>query len=112
MDTITCPTYFENCFTSDEIQEILNLQNVFELKQSKITSTHIIDYRISENFWIPKNNVKYKWIYDRLIKYISIANKSYKFNLILISPSRNVGAFLLFFSSWLYLYENTLFYLI
>ena len=85
MDTITCPTYFENCFTSDEIQEILNLQNVFELKQSKITSTHIIDYRISENFWIPKNNVKYKWIYDRLIKYISIANKNYKFNLSILN---------------------------
>jgi len=81
MDTISHPMYFENCFISDEILEILNLQNIFELEASKITSTHVSDYRISENFWIPKNDPKYKWIYDRLIKYISIANKSYKFHL-------------------------------
>jgi len=85
MDRITTPTYVENCFTSEEIQEILNLQNVFELTPSKVIGNHVFDYRVSENFWIPKNDHKYKWIYDRLLKYITIANKTYNFNLSMIN---------------------------
>jgi PKHD-type hydroxylase len=84
---ITEPLFFENCFTVDEIQKILDLQNIYELQPSKITGEDMDEfkgYRISENFWIPKNKVEHKWIYDRILSYINIANKEYMFNLSLI----------------------------
>jgi hypothetical protein len=87
MKRITVPLVFENCFTKDEIQKILDLQNIYQLKSSKINGEEIKefkDYRISENFWIPKNIFDHKWIYDRLVNYISIANKEYKFDLSVI----------------------------
>ena len=87
MKRITEPLVFENCFTKDEIQKILDLQNIYQLQSSKIISDHnkdLKEYRISKNFWIPKNIVEHKWIYDRLLRYISIANKEYKFDLSVI----------------------------
>lgn len=93
MDKITEPVYAENCFTLDEIKEILNLQNVFELKPSKILSENDTTYRISENFWIPKNDSKYKWIYDRLLKYIGMANNTYKFDLSMLHDDIQVAIY-------------------
>lgn len=87
MKRITEPLVFENCFTKDEIQKILHLQNVYLLQSSKIEGEDMKEfknYRISQNFWIPKNIVNHKWIYDRLVKYILIANKDYKFDLSVI----------------------------
>ena len=87
MKKITVPLVFENCFTEDEIQKILDLQNIYRLQSSKIIGEDMKefkDYRISQNFWIPKNILKYKWIYDRFLHYISIANKEYKFDLSII----------------------------
>lgn len=81
MKNITIPLYFENCFSEDELQIILNLKNIFKLESSKIKSDHVVDYRISENFWIPKNSTEYKWIYDRILTYVKIANKTYNFDL-------------------------------
>ena len=83
MKNITCPLYFENCFSDDEIKQILNLQNIFKIDTSKVLKENIIDYRISDNFWIPKT-IEYSWIYDRLIKYLKIANETYNFDLNII----------------------------
>ena len=60
MKSITTPLYFENCFSEEEIQKILDLQNIFKINTSKIKSEHVNDYRVSENFWIPKNSNDYK----------------------------------------------------
>ena len=87
MKRITEPLVFENCFTNNEIQKILDLQNIYQLQSSKIISDHnkdLKEYRISKNFWIPKDISEHKWIYDRLIKYISTANKEYNFELSVI----------------------------
>jgi PKHD-type hydroxylase len=84
MKNITFPLCFENCFSEDEIKQILNLQNIFKINTSKVVKEDITDYRISDNFWIPKNSVEHKWIYDRLLKYIKIANETYNFDLTFI----------------------------
>lgn len=84
MKNITEPIFFDNCFSEDEINSILDLQNKFELKSSQITSQKDLEnYRVSDNFWIPKE-VDYKWIYDKLTYYIRIANEKYNFDLSLI----------------------------
>jgi PKHD-type hydroxylase len=84
MKSITSPLYFENCFSDEEIQKILDLQNIFKTDTSKIKSDHVKDYRVSENFWIPKNSFDYKWIYDRILKYTSMANQTYNFDINII----------------------------
>ena len=87
MKRITEPLVFENCFTKDEIQKILDLQNIYRLESSKVVGKNIKkfkDYRISENFWIPKNMADHRWIYDRLMNYIFSANKEYNFDLSVI----------------------------
>ena len=84
MKRVTQPIVFENCFTKDEIQKILDLQNIYRLQNSLIGSNDNVkktENRICENFWIPKNIVEHKWIYDKLVKYIVIANEEYKLDL-------------------------------
>jgi PKHD-type hydroxylase len=72
--------WFENGFSSNEVDTILETTKNYEFQQATFISGNSKDIRDSSIKWLtPDNNTT--WIYDRLMNFVSEANSLWKFDI-------------------------------
>lgn len=72
--------WFENGFSTDEVDSILELTKDYEFQQATFISGDAKDIRDSNIKWLPPNEDT-SWIYDRLSGCVREANTTWKFNI-------------------------------
>ena len=80
----TTPYYISNAFTEEELEWIGNLQQLYPYQDASIGGDQISEIdtsvRKSRIKWIYHDDRSW-WLYDKLVKYIDEANKSWGFTI-------------------------------
>jgi PKHD-type hydroxylase len=80
----TTPYYISNAFTEEELEWIGNLQQLYPYQDASIGGDQISEIdtsvRKSRIKWIYHDDRSW-WVYDKLVKYIDEANKSWGFTI-------------------------------